>query len=290
MVLRDTLDQLYDGQRTRRFHWDQLFKTEKTHCGTLVEINLHREFKFEDGIELDYRIAGIEVDCKYSQTCYAWMIPPEALGHLCLVVWAEDNKDPRWSMGLVRVTPERLRTSGNRDAKTSLNQEGREAITWLFDRAPLPPNVFLQLDTTKVQKIMALKSGVKRVDELFRVAQGMRIGRAAVATAGEQVDYMRRVRYNGGARGNLRPEGIIIFGQYHNHADVARALGLLVPGPGESVSARVTPAQMPGPGVAEIDGTLWKLAGPNDPPVRAPLLPEISKAPRPKISPRPPLR
>lgn len=274
-VLRDTLDQLYDGQRTRRYHWQQLFKTEKTHCGTLVEINLQREFKFQDGIILDYQITGADVDCKYSQTCFAWMIPPEALGHLCLVVWAEDTSDPHWSMGLLRITPERLRTSGNRDAKTSLNQAGRSSITWLFDKAPLPPNVFLQIDREKVHRIMALKSGVKRVDELFRVAQGMRIGRAAVATAGEQVDYMKRVRYNGGARSHLRPEGIIILGQYRNHADVARALHLPVPGPGESVSARVTPARASGPGVAEIDRQLWKLAGPNDPPVTAPLLPEI---------------
>jgi hypothetical protein len=273
-VLRDTLDQLYDGQRTRRYHWGQLFKTEKTHCGTLVEINLQREFEFEDGIKLDYQIAGTDVDCKYSQTCYGWMIPPEALGHLCLVVWAEDSKDPRWSMGLLRVTPERLRTSGNRDAKTSLNPEGRSAVTWLFDKAPLPPNVFLQLDSDKVQKIMALKSGVKRVDELFRLAQGMRVGRAAVATAGEQVDYMKRIRYNGGARSHLRPEGIIILGQYRNHAEVARALGLPVPGPGESVSARIAPAEAQGPGVAEIEGRFWRLATAADPPIRAPKLPE----------------
>src|ERR1022692_627795 len=33
--------------------------------GTLVEINLHRQFGFEDGDVTDYRIAGIEVDCKY---------------------------------------------------------------------------------------------------------------------------------------------------------------------------------------------------------------------------------
>ena len=39
-VLRDTFDQLYDGQRTGRYRVDQLHKTEKTHCGTLVEINL----------------------------------------------------------------------------------------------------------------------------------------------------------------------------------------------------------------------------------------------------------
>src|SRR5437762_6738306 len=82
-VLRDTLDQLYDGQRTGRYRWDQLFKTEKTHCGTLVEINLHREFKFQNGVKLDYCIAGVDVDCKYSQNLWGWMIPPEARDHLC---------------------------------------------------------------------------------------------------------------------------------------------------------------------------------------------------------------
>ena len=44
-VLRDTLDQLYDGQHTGRWNYDQLHKTEKTHMGTLVEINLHRRFE-----------------------------------------------------------------------------------------------------------------------------------------------------------------------------------------------------------------------------------------------------
>src|SRR3954466_8238712 len=66
-VLRRTIDQLLDGVNTGRYRWDQLYKTEKTHAGTLVEINLQREFEFEDGVDLDYRIAGAEVDCKFSQ-------------------------------------------------------------------------------------------------------------------------------------------------------------------------------------------------------------------------------
>lgn len=84
-ILRQTLDQLYDGQHTGRYRWDQLHKTEKTHCGTLVEINLHREFGFEDGATMDYRIGGVDVDCKYSQSIGGWMIPLEAMGHLCLL-------------------------------------------------------------------------------------------------------------------------------------------------------------------------------------------------------------
>src|SRR5580658_8641778 len=85
LVLRNTLDQLYDGQRTGRYRWDQLYSTESRKGGKLVEINLHREFKFRDGKRLNYRIAGIDVDCKYSQKLGSWMIPPEALGHLCLL-------------------------------------------------------------------------------------------------------------------------------------------------------------------------------------------------------------
>src|SRR5208337_3654034 len=65
-VLRDTLDQIYDGQHTGRWNYSQLRKTEKTHVGTLVEINLHRHFGFGDGSATDYRIADVEVDCKYS--------------------------------------------------------------------------------------------------------------------------------------------------------------------------------------------------------------------------------
>ncbi len=67
-------------------------------------------------------------------------------------------------------------------------------------------------------------------------------------------------------------------GDHHTraaHVAVARDLGLPLPGPGESVSARVTPAERAGPGVAEIGGNFWKLAKPGDPIIPAPVLPEV---------------
>jgi len=79
---------LLDGQHTGRYRWDQLYKTEKTHFGTLVEINLQREFGFADGVAMDFAICGIDVDCKYSQDRGEWMIPPEALGQIILGLWA----------------------------------------------------------------------------------------------------------------------------------------------------------------------------------------------------------
>ena len=276
-VLRDTIDQLYDGQRTGRYRWDQLFKTEKTHCGTLVEINLHREFEFQDGITLDYSIAGVEVDCKFSQTMGGWMIPPEAQNHICLLVWAEDSANPKWSIGLVRATVEHLNTGGNRDCKATLNAVGRTSINWLFKDAPLPPNILLQLDRALVEKIMALESGQKRVNAIFRLALEKPVGGGVIATLAQQDDYMKRVRGNGGARGSLKSEGIIILGQYKKHALIARAVGAPVPQRGESVAVRVAPVMEPGSGVANISGGFWRVALPSDPPCIAPDLPSIRK-------------
>jgi len=285
-AIRRTLDMLLDGKNTGRYRWDQLYKTEKTHCGTLVEINLQREFGFDGGKELDYSIAGVEVDCKYSQRLGGWMIPPEAIDHVLLVVWASDD-DGVWSAGLVRAKREYLRPSTNRDRKTYLNEKGNTAIRWLFDRAPLPENVLLRLPEEDVTAIfmcgrpghVCRGHGSKRVDELFRRAQGRIISRVVVATVAQQEDYMKRVRGNGGARSKLRPEGIVIFGQYESHKALARRLGLPVPGPGESVSVRLA-RRKPHHGsrpYIELEGQEWVVALPSDPPEMAPLLPETKK-------------
>src|ERR1700722_13238364 len=65
---------------------------------------------------------------------------------------------------------------------------------------------------------------------------------------------MKRVRDGGGARHQLRDEGIVIFGDYAAHQALAGALGLPVPGPGEFVSARLVrraePAEPGDPAVA----------------------------------------
>lgn len=275
-VLRNTLDQLYDGAHTGRYRWDQLHKTEKTHFGTLVEINLHRKFKFKDGLAMDYCIAGIDVDCKYSQSLGGWMIPPESVGHLCLLVWADDQQGV-WSLGIVRIENAILTHSGNRDAKKTIAAAGRKKIVWIFDQQPFPPNLLLQLDPSQVQAILALPNGQQRVDQIFRVAQRTIIGRAVIATLAQQDDYMKRVRGNGGSRSRLQPEGIIILGHYKEHQQIARDLEIPVPTGGELVSVRVTPASLPGKGIASIDQGLWRVATDSDPITVAPICPHFSR-------------
>ncbi len=275
-IFRRTFDQLYDGQHTGRFAWDQLFKTEKTHFGTLLEINLRREFSelIGDGDLLDFLIHGHEIDCKYSQRMGAWMLPPECFGELLLVCTADDQAS-EWAVGVVRARPEYLREGVNRDRKSGLNLEGREAIHWVFRPGDLPPNALLQIAPPIRNRILAHRSGQARVNELFRAAQSMRIGRNTVATVAQQDDYMKRVRANGGARSALASEGIIICGgDYLAQRTVARELGLPVPEAGEFVSARVVRAVGDEPYFAELEGGLWRVADPHDPVISAPALPD----------------
>lgn len=270
-VLRETYDQLYDGQHTGRYSWEQLHKTERTHFGTLIEINIRREFDdvFSDGDALDYSVNGIDIDCKYSQSMGGWMIPPEAFGKLLLVVHAKD-REGEYAVGVVRAQTEWLRPSSNRDGKRSLSKDGRTHIDWIHFGAELLPNVLLQIPGDDLAAIFSKRSGQQRTNELFRRITRRRIGRAVVATVAQQDDFMKRVRSNGGARSALRDEGIIILGGDYKHQPlIAKQLGVEPPLPGEMVSVRVAPATDDEPFVAGINGTLWKAVD-EDVPVTVP--------------------
>ena len=279
-VLRDTLDQIYDGQHTGRWGYEQLHKTEKTHVGTLVEINLHRRFGFTDGVVTDYRIAGVEVDCKYSMNYGGWELPPEAMNHICLLITANDKRSS-WNAGLIRVRESLLRARSNRDAKRQLSASSHTYIRELWPgNRKVAENMFLSIDTDIRNRIFAAKAnrgdqhGQARVNELFRLVQHRIIRRAELATVAQQDDFMKRARGNGGARTALRPEGILVLGHQDNDPNVAAALGLPIPKKGELVSGRVIPARDDrNDAVAIIERERWALARPDDPVVTAPIVP-----------------
>ncbi len=279
-ILRDTLDQLYDGQHTGRWSYDQLHKTEKTHMGTLVEINLHRTFAFADGEVTDYQIVGADVDCKYSMTYGGWELPPEAINHICLLITADDATSS-WTAGLLRIHENHLRVRANRDAKRQLTAASRTKIRPLWPgRRKLTQNLFLHLDPERRERIFGATArhgashGQARTNELFRSVQRRIIRRAELATVAQQDDFMKRARGNGGARTQLQPEGIVVLGHQDNDPLVAAALNLPVPQKGEFVSARVTPAvEGRGDPVAVINGQPWAVAYPNDPVTAAPVVP-----------------
>lgn len=232
--IRQAIDEVLDGERTGRYDIAQLSKNEKIYIGTRVEIVIEAAFDLSrGGIKgMDYLIVGEQVDCKWSMGFGGWMIPREAVGQLCLVTWADDYRGV-FSVGLIRATEDRLRTTRNQDAKRNLNPEGKAAIRWLFRDAELPENLLLRVGEDVRTAIFAHASGQKRVNELFRLVQRRLIRRPVVCAVAQQLDSAKRVR---DARLALAPEGIMILGHQDGGPATARRIGLPVPVKGEWVS------------------------------------------------------
>jgi hypothetical protein len=286
-VLRDTYDLLYDGGNTGRYSPAELRTTEKAHMGSLVEIKLHRAFDFADGDEMDYKIDGIEVDCKFSNKLGAWMIPPQAVRgpHLLLVVWADDQLG-RWTAGLVRAREfatngARLITEGaNWDRKSTLNVAGQSTVRYLYSEQ-LPENLLLQLDPATRAKILDPQpryfkkpTGQDRINMVFRLVQHRLVNRGTIVTLGQQKDPMKRARA-AREQDRLGREGILIFGHQDGEKEAAIALKLPPPRKGSLVSARVVLAESGWTGPeAEIEGSRWRLAQSGDPVTPAPVMPK----------------
>jgi len=285
-VLRETYDQLYDGQRTGRWSPGQLRKTEKTHMGTLVEINVHRAFDFEDGVAMDYRISGVEVDCKFAARLGGWMLPREAYtqAHLCLVIWASEESN-RWEAGVVRAKDDPvLLGAENQDRKRPLTPHGESTIRWLYASPSLPENLLFHIDDVTRDRIFdptpergREPSGQAKVNMLFELVQQRVVNRASVLTVAQQKDSMKRAR-DARKRKHLGSKGILVLGRQDGEERAAADLGLPVPTKGSFISARVVraDARFKGPS-AEISGSRWRLATNLDPVTAAPVMPKPSR-------------
>jgi len=275
-VMRRSFDQLYDGGHTGIFTVDQISQPQKTHLGTFVELNLAREFSLQRaGTRFDYLIAGHEVDAKFSLTG-GWMLPPEVVGELCLVMQASDEI-ARFSMGVVRARPEWLTAGGNRDRKVALRAGHRDKIAWIHHDAEMPPNVLACLPPHDLDIIVSKRSGQQRVNEIFRLAPGWRISRAAIETLAMQRDPLKRVRRNGGARTPLAREGIVIMsGDYAWQRRIVESLGVEPPLEGEFVSLYLTLAEASwdGPHIV-VEGSVWRTGTPVEAQDTAQELPEV---------------
>lgn len=258
-VMRRSFDQLYDGGHTGIFTVDQISQPQKTHLGTFVELNIAREFSLQrTGTRFDYLIAGHEVDAKFSLTG-GWMLPPEVVGELCLVMQASDET-AQFSMGVVRARQEWLTAGGNRDRKVALRAGHRDKIVWVHQDAEMPPNVLANLPPEDLEAILSRRSGQQKVNEIFRLAPGCRISRAAIETLAMQRDPLKRVRRNGGARTPLAREGIVILsGDYTWQRNIVESLGVEPPIEGEFVSLYLTLAEASwdGPQIV-VEGKSWR--------------------------------
>ncbi|GGW78039.1 NaeI family type II restriction endonuclease [Streptomyces lomondensis] len=268
-VFRQSLDEVLDGQRTGRYDVDKLEKTEKTYLGTKVEIVCRAAFNLPRGEDMDYVVCGHEVDAKFSLGGQ-WMIPREAMGHLCLLMSANDRLST-FKVGLVRISEEVLTRGGNQDGKRSISLSGRSHIKWLYQQGRLRRNLLLGLDPATREALERVPVGQNRVDQLFRYVHGCIVDRNAVVTVAKQLDAPKRVR---DARQRLAREGVIILGHQKESPLVAKALGLPIPDKGTWVATRVVPAPAPGDGrpVAFIAGAPYAVARPDESPHPAPVI------------------
>jgi len=274
-VLRESLDQILDGPRTGRFRYSELRKTEKTHVGTIVEINIGKEFDLPDGEVMDYRIGGVDVDCKYSMSFGGWQLPRESMHHLVLLTWADDDTG-KWSAGLWRVDPDKLNQGKNLDSKKTMTAASRREIEWLWFQHDLDENLLLHLDAPTLAAIFSLdgrRAGQKRINQLFRLVQRRIIRREVVLTVARQKDGPRRARMAREPR-HLGGEGIMVLGHYQWDVDVADSLDLPRPNSGEWISVRVHPVEPDSDRPTfHADGRQWAIARDDEPPVQAPIAP-----------------
>lgn len=285
-VFRRSIDEVLDGQRTGRYDLyvaegiGRVEKTEKTYLGTKVEIVARAEFDLGHGDPMDYMINGVNVDAKFTMG-NNWAIPKEAVGHICLLMTANDNTGI-FRVGLLRTTEAVLNAGANGDGKRGISLEGKSKIRWLVQNGKLPKNFLLELKKKEphiLNKIWQHKSstqnisgsgGQPRVNELFRLLPGELIDRTTVITVAMQHDGPKRVR---DARIHLRPEGFIILGHLKPAPQIAEDLGLPVPSKGSWVSARLAlvPEQN-GRRTTLIDGVRYGLWQEGDTPIAAPLI------------------
>ncbi|MGW4565366.1 NaeI family type II restriction endonuclease [Streptomyces sp. NPDC004561] len=292
-ALRDSLDELLDGQRTGRWAYQHLTKTEKTYLGTAVEVNLTKEFAIDNGADLDWSIAGLDIDCKFSKDLGGWEIPMEMYlcadhgersgraDHAAVLTWMNDDTK-EWAVGIVRITDERLRwkkergangdrvRAYNRDNKRKLSDGAKSEVYWLWGglQTDLPTNLLRHLDPKTRERILTAppgrsSSGQERMNQLFREVQDQLVGRQTVLTVGQQDDSPKRAR---DARIRLRPEGIVVLGHSRPHPHVARALRLPVPIKGEWISTRLVPVSHDDARPKfSLDGQRWARAREDEP-------------------------
>ena len=212
VLLRQAFDEVIDAPRTNRFTLAEIEKTEKTYLGTKVEILLRNYLKIPKGKVLDMLVNGVEVDIK-NTVGRTWMIPTESLDRPAFIIRANE-KTARCDVGMVVFRREYLTMGENRDVKKTLAAAHNSAIWWLLRTHPYPPNFWEVLPSAERNAIMAAGGGKNRIAALFEKIQRQPISRLQVQALAQQLDPLKRIRRNGGARDVLAPKGIaLLWGQ-----------------------------------------------------------------------------
>ncbi|BCJ51842.1 hypothetical protein Asp14428_33170 [Actinoplanes sp. NBRC 14428] len=155
-IIRKGTDEVIATARTRRWTLDQCNDQEKGYLGVNIENIVRGEYDLDEGLAgMDFDVNGVDVDCKWSRNFGGWQIPPEATGHICLLVYGDDIAGDM-AVGLLRIREEIL-VGGNRDAKRTIQSPGGiSEIRWLIQPGtPIPENFLMNLRKQDRDAILA---------------------------------------------------------------------------------------------------------------------------------------
>jgi hypothetical protein len=236
-LVRGMIDELVDTPRTGRLSLDELEKTEKTYLGTKVEIIVRDFLGVPKGIHLDLLIDGVEVDVK-NTIGKNWSIPREAINQICILIAVNESSNKCY-FGLIRARREYLTDGQNQDLKHTISSDGKRNIMWLLHNQSYPANFWAQFGKHELLLFhdVANASPNERLARLFRRYQRKTVPRSAIEDVARQLDSLKRVRTNGGARSLLKREGIAVLSGNYNK-EVRRKLGFGDLKNGEFVSIR----------------------------------------------------
>lgn len=213
-LIRKSISEVIDMDRTGRWSIDHIEKTEKTYIGTKVEILFRHELDLTKGDTLDLKIDNFDVDVKFT-IGNNWMIPTEAIGKHCVLLSGSD-KESIFSIGIFKADTKYLTNRANKDGKKSVSSLGKKSIYWLAKQSPMPNNFFYDLDAKTRDYILSGKNGSERVRRLFINLPGVVIHRDVICGLARQKDPLKRTRKNGGARDKLQKLGFILLSGKYN--------------------------------------------------------------------------
>ncbi len=191
------VDEVVDPIRSGRWRVADLDQPEKTVIGIRVENVLRMELELERGQKLDLRVAGEEVDVKFTMRG-SWMIPQEALGHICLLT-SFDEQQRSVSAGLLRTDTTALTPGQNQDKKRGVSKAGKARINWLIqNRVPETSIIGFMAAMDEDTRAAVTDSSVaaqKRINRLFLAIKETPIPETVVhAVAQGHQDWTRRLR------------------------------------------------------------------------------------------------
>lgn len=240
-LIRDAIDFVIDPVRTARTRVAELDPVEKTFIGLKVEHYFRDLIDVPKGVR-DLVIDGLDVDVK-NTVGSTWMIPPETYGveDPCLLI-ATAEQDGRCWLGLL-VARDRYLTKPNLDKKRGVSAAGFQHILWIVEGATFPKSRWDGIDMVRFRDLRRVGGGSLRAAQFFRENLGRIVNRTIVQSLlFDQDDYMKRLRFNGGARDALSAEGIALLSGAFD-ADLRRLLSLPEMTREEMVAVRPTSSE-----------------------------------------------